>query len=154
MGCGKARQAAMQEFQDIYEILKLENSKLEETKEALLSDQIDKPSDDKMIEKSMRDMTRELEEKYREAHALLQNFLETIQHQQEKNPLNRIFQISELRLKLEDTYRRIENCYAQKQTYWKLNSDIRVAIDQVDIEIQAKQAELKTHKDLCLELNL
>ena len=54
MGCNTSKQVAIQELSDIHEILKIENSKLEEEKENLLRDQIDKPAEDKEIQQSIQ----------------------------------------------------------------------------------------------------
>lgn len=130
MGCGKTRQMALDELKEVYEILQLENQKLTEEKENLLRDQIDKPSDDKEIQQSMKGMTIEISDNYAEARAMLEDFLSTITFQYENSPERRIYNMFEMRHKLEETYRRIENSLSQKQTYIKLNQALMQAIEK------------------------
>jgi predicted RNase H-like HicB family nuclease len=154
MGCGKSREFALQELNDVFEILKVENEQLQTEKETLMREQIDKPSDEKEIIRSISNMTAELELNYRDAQTLLVDFVESINYQKKSSPETRIGQIIQVRLKLEDTYRRIENCYSQKQTYSKLNSEVRIAVEQTENDLKAKRAEIQKYRDLFSQLNL
>ena len=145
MGCSTAKQIAMQELLDIGEILKIENSKLEEEKENLLRDQIDKPADDKEIQQSVRKMTLELEETYRKAFQILQDLIASAEHQRDSNPANRIAQIYNMRMKLEETYKRIENCYMQKMNYAVANVEVKAEIEREKAKNEDLEMEIQSH---------
>lgn len=147
MGCSTAKQIAMQELLDIGEILKIENSKLEEEKENLLRDQIDKPADDKEIQQSVRKMTLELEETYRKAYQILQDLIVSAEHQRDSNPANRITQIYNMRMKLEETYKRIENCYMQKMSYAVANVEIKAEIENEKAKNRDLEMEIQGYKE-------
>jgi hypothetical protein len=154
MGCGKSQEYAIQELNDIFNILKQENTQLKEEKEALMREQIDKPSDEKDIIRSIGNMSNELETNYRDAKILLENFVQSINYQKKSTPETRIGQITQLRLRLEDTYKRIENCYMQKQIYSKLNSEVKFAVEQMDKDMQGKRLEVQKYRELLSQLNL
>ncbi|OMJ75831.1 hypothetical protein SteCoe_24933 [Stentor coeruleus] len=154
MGCGKSQEYAIQELNDIFNILKQENSELKAEKEALMREQIDKPSDEKDIIRSIGNMSNELESNYRDAKILLQDFSKSINYQKKSTPETRIGQITQLRLKLEETYKRIENCYMQKQAYSKLNSEVRIAVNQMDKDMQDKRLEVQKYRELLSQLDL
>jgi serine/threonine protein kinase len=113
MGCGKAKLIAIEELKDIISLLQTENKELEEEREKLLYEQIDKPTDDKEIIESLKSMKLALERRYREVKTLLEQLIDVISKQKETNPNNRISQISELRQNLENTYKRIDSLYLQ-----------------------------------------
>lgn len=147
MGCSTAKQVAMQELMDIGEILKIENTKLDEEKENLLKDQIDKPADDKEIQQSIKKMTLELEDTYRKAYQLLQDLIASAEYQRDGSPAGRVSQIYAMRLRLEETYKRIENCYMQKMNYSVINSGIKGEIEKEKQKNREIEAEIQAHKE-------
>ena len=151
MGCNVSRKVAIEELQDIADILKLDNTKLEEEKEKLLYDQIDKPSDDKEIAKCLKNMNGELEEQYVQSRQLLFEFVETISRQKENTPENRIFQIIDLRQQIEEVYRRTESFCQQKKAQIRLCRELAVAIEDIEKEIIDKTQRLSKLKSLCVK---
>lgn len=147
MGCSTAKQVAMQELMDIGEILKIENNNLNEEKENLLRDQIDKPAEDKEIQQSIRKMTLELEEYYRKAYQLLQDLIASAEFQRDGSPASRVSQIYGMRLRLEETYKRIENCYMQKMNYAVINAEIKAEIEKEKQKNREIEAEIQVYKE-------
>lgn len=154
MGCGKSQEYAIQELKDVYDILKQENNQLKAEKEVLMREQIDKPSEEKEITRSIKNMSNELETNYRDARILLEDFVKSINYQKKSTPETRIEQIAQLRLRLEDTYKRIENCYIKKQIYSKLNNEVRITVEQMDKDMQGKRLEVQKYRELLSQLNL
>ena len=147
MGCNTSKQVALQELSDIYEILKIENSALEEEKESLLRDQIDKPAEDKEIQQSIKKMTLELEETYRKAFHLLTQLITSAEFQRDGSPSSRINQIHKLRFKLEEIYRKIESFHLEKKTLSTENDELRLLIEQEKAKHQEIRAELQGLKE-------
>lgn len=154
MGCTKSREIAIEELQDIANILRTENMQLEEEKEKLLYDQIDRPADDKEIARSLKGMTLELEEMYKGSKELLDEFVITISHQKENSPEVRMAQIFDTRKQLEELSKRIENFFLQKKAYIKLNNELQLAIDQNEKEIYEKTLQIQNYKLMCMQLKL
>ena len=154
MGCSQGRGVAMEELQDIANLLKTENACLEDEKEKLLSDQIHKPADDKEITKCLTDMAKEVKKMYGESRDLLIDFVDTISRQLDNSPEIRIVQILEARSKLEEIGKRIDNFYLQKRAYAKLNTEIQLTIEQNEREIYEKSLQIQNYKILCTQLKL
>lgn len=147
MGCNTSKQVALQELLDIYEILKIENSSLEEEKENLLRDQIDKPAEDKEIQQSIRKMTLELEDTYRKAFQLLTELIASAEFQRDGSPSSRINQIHKLRFKLEEIYGKIESFHIEKKKLSTENDELRLLIEQEKAKHQEIRAELQGLKE-------
>jgi hypothetical protein len=145
MGCNTSKQVAFEELSDIFEILKKENSALEEEKEALLKDQIDKPAEDKEIQQSIKKMTLELEETYRRAYELLKQLIASAEFQRDGSPSSRINQIHKLRFNLEEIYGKIESFHLRKKQLNHENDELRILIQNEKSKNNEIQTELQCY---------
>ena len=154
MGCGKSHIVALEELQDISNILKTEISNLEEEKEKLLYEQINRPAEDKEIYKSLKGMALEIDCEHKEAKKLLLELVEVISYQMENTPEIRMVQVIEMRRNLEEIEKKIENFYLQRNAYTRLNGQMKQSISQNIQDISEKKNRLDQYKGMCKQLNL